>query len=69
VQQLTVRFLHDFYALVALWASWANEVTADWPDRPADAVVDAAQVRDAVRRAAALAASSFDAPGARGAAG
>lgn len=63
VQQLTVRFLHDFYALVASWASWADEVTTDWPDRPADAVVDVAQVRDAVRRAAELAASSFDARG------
>lgn len=60
LQQLTVRFLNDFYALVESWALWADQVIAEWPERPADAAVDVALVRENVRRSAWVAASSFD---------
>lgn len=55
VQQLTARFLDDFYALVATWSEWATEVTSTWPARPADATVDLAELEAAVRRSADVA--------------
>jgi DNA-binding PadR family transcriptional regulator len=55
VQQLTVRFLHDFYALVASWALWAEQVIENWPERPADARPDPAEFDDSMRRARAVA--------------
>ena len=52
---VSVRFLIDFYALVAEWASWAHGVVETWPDNPADAVADDALLRENIDRADAAA--------------
>lgn len=57
---LSVRFLIDFYALVADWSRWAHAIVANWPDDPRQAVADEALVRENVERADA-AASPHDA--------
>jgi DNA-binding PadR family transcriptional regulator len=51
---LTSRFLTDFYALVDDWARWAAGVVEGWPDPPALAAPDLEEVRETVRRAAAV---------------
>ena len=52
---VTVRFLIDFYALVAEWARWAQGVVETWPDDPAQAVADDALLRENIERADAAA--------------
>jgi DNA-binding PadR family transcriptional regulator len=53
LNQLTGRFLTDFYAMVADWAEWATALVADWPDdvraAPVDHAVDAESVAIAER--------------------
>lgn len=51
-QLLTARFLNDFYVTVAQWADWAASVVEDWPDDPARAVVDPAEIDETNHRAA-----------------
>lgn len=58
---LSVRFLIDFYALVADWARWAHAIVETWPDDPRQAVADEATIRENVERADA-AASGHDVP-------
>ena len=48
---VSVRFLIDFYALVAEWSRWAHDVVESWPDDPSQAAVDEALVRENVARA------------------
>ena len=50
-----MRFLIDFYALVADWARWAHAIAETWPDDPRHAVADEALIRDNVERADAVA--------------
>jgi PadR family transcriptional regulator, regulatory protein AphA len=56
---VSVRFLIDFYALVADWARWAHGIVDTWPDDPSQAVTDEAITRENVERADA-AASAHD---------
>jgi len=48
---LAGAFFTDFYALVARWADWAEQQIEGWPDDPADAVADLAELADIARRA------------------
>jgi hypothetical protein len=41
----------DFYALVADWTDWANEVMASWPDHPKNAEPDWELMEEIYRRA------------------
>lgn len=50
VNQLVGRFLDDLLETVDSWAVWAGEVVADWPDRPALAVQDEAELVRTVRQ-------------------
>ena len=52
---VSVRFLIDFYALVADWARWAHAIVDTWPDDPRQAVADEAITRENVERADAAA--------------
>jgi PadR family transcriptional regulator, regulatory protein AphA len=52
---VSVRFLIDFYALVAEWARWAQRIVETWPDDPAQAVADEALFRENIERADAAA--------------
>jgi DNA-binding PadR family transcriptional regulator len=51
LNQLSGRFLTDFYLMVARWAEWANDVVEDWPDDPRDARFDVDAQAEAVRLA------------------
>ena len=48
---VSVRFLIDFYALVADWARWAHTIIETWPDNPGQTVAGEAIVRENVVRA------------------
>jgi DNA-binding PadR family transcriptional regulator len=54
-QTITVRFLIDFYALVAEWARWARPIVERWPDDPSRAVVAEALFLENLARADAAA--------------
>jgi PadR family transcriptional regulator AphA len=57
-RNVSVRFLIDFYALVADWARWAQGIVVEtWPDDPAQAVADEALFRENIERADAAATS------------
>lgn len=49
--QLTGRFLTDFYAMVAQWAEWASDQVGEWPENPRDAVPDREAMEETARRA------------------
>jgi DNA-binding PadR family transcriptional regulator len=49
--QLGGRFLTDFYAMVASWADWATALVEQWPDDPAQAEPDRAEMAETLRRA------------------
>jgi DNA-binding PadR family transcriptional regulator len=49
------RFLTDYYAMVKNWADWATDVVMAWPDNPADAAVDHAELHETARRAERIA--------------
>jgi DNA-binding PadR family transcriptional regulator len=51
VNVVGARFLVDFYAMVADWADWADEVTGSWPEHPRDAEPDWELMADIARRA------------------
>jgi DNA-binding PadR family transcriptional regulator len=53
--ELTARFITDFYALVASWATWASGRVGTWPDDPSQAHADPAEARETLRRADAVA--------------
>jgi DNA-binding PadR family transcriptional regulator len=44
-------FLTDFYALVATWADWAEELVSDWPADMESPRVDVARTREVLERA------------------
>jgi DNA-binding PadR family transcriptional regulator len=48
LNQLTGRFLADFYAMVARWVEWASTMIEDWPDDVLAAPFDMAAAREAV---------------------
>ncbi len=48
---LAGAFFTDFYALVARWADWAAQQIETWPDDPADAVGDLAELEAIAQRA------------------
>lgn len=49
--QLTGRFLTDFYAMVGQWAEWATDQVGEWPENPRDAVPDQEAMEETARRA------------------
>lgn len=52
---VSVRFLIDFYALVADWARWAHGIVDTWPDNPREATADESLIRENLERADAAA--------------
>jgi PadR family transcriptional regulator AphA len=48
---LTSRFLDDYLEMLDRWATWADDLTTDWPDRPADAEPDLEALAETVRHA------------------
>jgi PadR family transcriptional regulator AphA len=55
LNQLTGRFLTDFYVTVAQWVEWASQHVDDWPDDVREAPFDVAVAKEAVRRAESVA--------------
>jgi PadR family transcriptional regulator, regulatory protein AphA len=51
VNMVGVRFMVDFYAMVADWADWASEVVASWPEHPRNAEPDWGLMEELYRRA------------------
>jgi PadR family transcriptional regulator, regulatory protein AphA len=51
VNMVGARFMVDFYAMVADWTDWANEVMASWPDHPKNAEPDWELMEEIYRRA------------------
>ena len=51
LNQLTGRFLTDFYVTVAEWVEWATGIVEDWPDDVSMAAFDVVAAEDAVRLA------------------
>jgi len=48
---LAGAFFTDYYAMVARWADWAHEQVEKWPEDPADAVPDRAELVEIATRA------------------
>ena len=48
---LAGAFFTEFYAMVARWADWATNQIEAWPDNPADAVADLAELEAIARKA------------------
>jgi PadR family transcriptional regulator AphA len=48
LNQLSGRFLTDYYAFVSQWAEWATAVVEAWPDDVTEAPFDLEVARDAV---------------------
>ncbi|MFD3705399.1 PadR family transcriptional regulator [Nocardia sp. NPDC058658] len=48
---LAGAFFTEFYAMVAEWADWASEQVQDWPEDPAEAVADPAELARIAERA------------------
>ncbi|MBJ7331027.1 MAG: PadR family transcriptional regulator [Solirubrobacteraceae bacterium] len=49
---LAGAFFTELYAMVARWAAWADDQVQHWPDDPADAVADPAELAEIAKRAA-----------------
>ena len=49
LNQLTGRFLADFYVMVARWIEWASHMVEDWPDDVSQAPFDIEAAREGVR--------------------
>jgi DNA-binding PadR family transcriptional regulator len=56
INQVVGRFLDDLLETVDTWASWADDVVAQWPEDPASAVPDEEELARTVRRSRARAA-------------
>jgi len=56
LNQLSGRFLTDFYVMVARWVEWASDLVESWPDDVRDAPVDTEETQETVRRAESVAA-------------
>lgn len=54
LNQLSGRFLTDFYVTVARWADWATTVVETWPDDVADAPFDPVAAEEALRLAESI---------------
>jgi PadR family transcriptional regulator, regulatory protein AphA len=54
LNQLTGRFLTDYYAMVDQWAAWAAEIVEAWPDDPRHASLDRAIQEEAIRLAESI---------------
>lgn len=62
-RNVSVRFLIDFYALVADWSRWAHVIVEAWPDDPGQAGSDDFLARENVERADAAASADDNAEG------
>jgi hypothetical protein len=51
INQLVGTFIDDFLEMVDRWAEWASDVTAKWPDDPAQAEPDWPAMEGVVQRA------------------
>jgi DNA-binding PadR family transcriptional regulator len=51
VPMLAGAFFTEFYAMVARWADWAAQQVDTWPENPAEAVADAAELRAIAEKA------------------
>ena len=60
VNHLVGRFVTDFYAMVADWATWAAETVETWPDDPSRAEIDPAALAETARRAERLSTRATD---------
>jgi DNA-binding PadR family transcriptional regulator len=54
LNQLSGRFLTEFYATVARWVHWASEIVATWPDDVTHAPFDSAAAAEGVRLAESI---------------
>jgi PadR family transcriptional regulator AphA len=54
LNQLTGRFLTEYYAMVDRWAAWAAEIVEAWPDDPQQASPDRAIQEEAIRLAESI---------------
>jgi PadR family transcriptional regulator, regulatory protein AphA len=54
LNQLSGRFLTEFYATVARWVHWASEIVATWPDDVTQAPFDSAAAAEGVRLAESI---------------
>lgn len=54
LNQLTGRFLTEFYAMVARWVRWATEVAEPWPDDVTHAPFNVAAAEEGVRLAESI---------------
>jgi DNA-binding PadR family transcriptional regulator len=55
LNQLTGRFLTDFYVMVDRWVDWASELVETWPDDVRTAPFDDDVAAEGVRRAESIA--------------
>ena len=55
LNQLTGRFLTDFYVMLAHWVSWASQAVDGWPEDVRDAPFDTAVATEAVQLAESVA--------------
>jgi hypothetical protein len=51
LNQLTGRFLTEYYVTVARWVQWASQVVETWPEDVTKAPFDAAAAEESVRLA------------------
>lgn len=54
LNQLTGRFLTEYYAMVARWVHWATATAENWPDDVTQAPFDTAAAEEAVRLTASI---------------
>jgi len=54
LNQLTGRFLTEFYAMVARWVRWATEVAEPWPDDVTQAPFNVGAAEESVRLAESI---------------
>jgi DNA-binding PadR family transcriptional regulator len=55
LNQLTGRFLTEYYVMVAQWVRWATEIVESWPDDVTAAPFDKAAAEEGVRLAESIA--------------
>jgi PadR family transcriptional regulator AphA len=54
LNQLTGRFLTEFYVTVARWVEWASDIVKDWPDDVLEAPFNTAAAEESVRLAESI---------------